>query len=136
MSSFTDATIADMRAHGGKVTEGPLAGRPTLILTTTGAKTCTKRTTPVNYSRDGDRYVIAATKGGAPTHPAWYHNLTAHPRVTIEVDGESFEALARVSDGAERERLWNGHVRLLPNFAEYPGKTSRVIPVVTLERAG
>ncbi len=133
MTDFMTSTISDMRAHGGKITEGPLAGRPTLILTTVGARSGRESVVPVNYSRDGDRYVIAATKGGSPTNPAWYHNLVAHPDVTIEVDGQRFEARAVPTRGEERQRLWDNHVRVLPNFAEYSTKTTRVIPVIALE---
>jgi deazaflavin-dependent oxidoreductase (nitroreductase family) len=125
--------MADMRAHAGKVTEGQLAGYPHLIITTTGRRTGQPRTTVVAYSRDGSRYVIAATAGGAPKNPAWYHNLVAHPKVTIEVDGKIVEATTRQTEGEERERLWANHVATLPYFADYPTRTSRVIPVITLE---
>jgi deazaflavin-dependent oxidoreductase (nitroreductase family) len=133
MPSWTDSMIADMRAHGGKVTQGQLAGYPHLIITTTGARTGSPRTTVLAYSRDASRYIIAATAGGAPTHPSWYHNLLANPKVTIEVDGKTVEAAARRTDGDERARLWNNHVATLPYFADYPNQVSRVIPVVALE---
>jgi deazaflavin-dependent oxidoreductase (nitroreductase family) len=135
MPRWTDAMIADMRAHAGQVTEGQLAGYPHLIITTTGARTGKPRTTVLAYSRDDSRYVIAATAGGAPRHPAWYHNLVANPKVTIEVDGKVFDAMARPAEGDERVRLWQNHVARLPYFADYPSKTSRVIPVIALERA-
>ncbi len=135
MQDYLQAMIADMRAHGGQITQGPLAGRPTLILTSTGAKTGLSRTAVLNYSRDGDAYVVAASKGGAPTNPGWYHNLRAHPSVTVEVNGETFDATARATEEDERTRLWSNHIEVLPNFAEYPSKTSRVIPVLVLERA-
>ena len=133
MPSWTDAMIADMRAHGGKVTQGQLAGYPHLIITTTGARTGTPRTTVLAYSRDDLRYVIAATAGGAPKHPSWFHNLLANPKVTIEVDGTTIEATARPTDGDERTRLWSNHVAALPYFADYPKQVSRVIPVIALE---
>ena len=136
MSNWTDSIIADMRAHAGKVTQGQLAGFPHLIITTTGARTGAPRTTALAYSRDGSRYVIAATAGGAPTHPSWYHNLVAHPEVTVEVDGRSVEATAQPAEGDERARLWELHVATLPYFADYPKKTSRVIPVIALEPIG
>jgi deazaflavin-dependent oxidoreductase (nitroreductase family) len=132
--AWTKALIADMRANGGRPASGPMAGKPLMILATTGAKTGKPWTAIVTYHRDHDRYVIAASKGGAPTHPAWYHNLIAHPDVTVEVDNETFPARATDTTGAERDRLWNDHVKLLPEFGEYPKKTDRTIPIVTLER--
>lgn len=122
--------IEQHRANGGK-TDFPL---PLLLLTTTGAKSGQPRTTPVAYSRDGDRYIIIASKGGAPTHPDWYHNLLAHPLVTVEVGGETFQARATVAEGAEWERLYEQHGAEMPGFLEYRKKTSRHIPVIILER--
>ena len=135
MNDFTQTLITELRSHDGKVTQGPMAGTPLLILTTTGARSGEPRTTVVDYSRDGDSWVVAASKGGAPTNPAWYHNLVAHPRVTVEVDAERFEATARVATGPERDRLWNRHVETIPLFGDYPARTTRVIPMVVLDRA-
>ena len=135
-AAMTDALITDFRAHGGEVTSGPFVGRPVLLLTTTGAQSGQPRLAPVVYSRDGDHFVIMASKGGAPTHPAWYQNLRAHPTVTVEVGGETFEARARVTEGAERDRLFAQHAAHNPNFTDYQRRTTRVIPVVVLERAG
>ena len=135
-AAMTAALIEDFRAHAGKVTRGPFAGRPVLLLTTTGARTGQPRLAPLVYSRDGERYVILASKGGAPTHPAWYRNLVAHPLVTVEVGPETFQARARVTDGAERERLFAQHAADSPAFSDYQRRTSRVIPVVVLERLG
>jgi deazaflavin-dependent oxidoreductase (nitroreductase family) len=135
-AAMTEALIVDHRAHHGQVTSGPFAGRPVLLLTTTGALSGQPRLAPLVFTRDGDHYVILGSKGGAPTHPAWYHNLLANPVVTLEVGGETFTARARVTEGAERERLWAQHVAINPNFAEYQTRTSRVIPVVVLERVG
>jgi deazaflavin-dependent oxidoreductase (nitroreductase family) len=133
-AAMTKALIPDFRANGGQVTSGPFAGRPVLLLTTTGAKSGQRRLAPVVYSRDGDAYVIVASKGGAPTHPAWYHNLLANPVVTVEVGRETFEARARATEGTERDRLFAERVAASPNFAEYQRRTTRVIPVVVLER--
>jgi deazaflavin-dependent oxidoreductase (nitroreductase family) len=132
--SFTKALIADMRAHGGTPSTGPMAGQPLMVLMTTGAKTGEPRTAIVNYHKDGDRWVIAASKGGAPSHPAWYWNLLARPDVTIEVDNDTLRARATDTDGVERDRLWDDHVALLPQFGEYPKKTSRRIPMIVLKR--
>jgi len=135
-AAMTAALITDFRANGGQVTSGPFAGRPVLLLTTTGAKSGQPRLAPLVYSRDGDHYVIVASKGGAPTHPAWYQNLLAHPTVTVEVGEGTFEARARVTEGAERDRLFAQRAADSPNFAEYQRRTTRVIPVVVLKRLG
>ena len=137
MSSFGDFNrnlIADLRAHHGKATSGPFEGKHVLILTTKGAKSGEIRETPLVYTRDGDNYVIVASKGGAPTHPSWYHNLRTHPEVTLEVGDEKFKAHANVMDGEEYERLYLHHANINPGFAEYRTKTTRKIPVIVLER--
>jgi deazaflavin-dependent oxidoreductase (nitroreductase family) len=131
---FNRGLISDLRAHGGKATSGPFMGRDVLILTTKGAKSGEVRENPLVYTRDGDHYVIVASKGGAPTHPSWFHNLVAHPTVTVEVRGEKFKARAHVPEGEEYERLYTHHAEINPNFYEYRQKTSRQIPVVVLER--
>src|SRR5258708_5385175 len=137
MSTFGDFNrnlIEDMRANKGKPTSGPFVGRDVLILTTKGAKSGETRVTPIVYTRDGDRYVIVASKGGAPTNPSWYHNLKAHPHVTVEVDGDKFAAHASVVDEDEYERLYLHHATRNPAFHDYRKKTTRKIPVVLLER--
>lgn len=134
MFDFNNALMADLRAHDGQPSSGPFVGRPLLILGTTGARTGDHRESPLVYSRDGDAYVIIASKGGAPTHPAWYFNILADPRVTIEVDGETFTTKARVTGESERRRLYDQHAAIHPTFAEYETKTTRVIPVIVLER--
>jgi deazaflavin-dependent oxidoreductase (nitroreductase family) len=131
--AFTRMLIDDMRSHGGQVTMGPMAGRPLMVLTTKGAKTGEQRTAIVTYTRDGNRYVIAASKSGAPNHPSWYHNLRANPEVTVEVGGETFKARATVTTGEERDRLWEQHAAQRPEFREYPKKTDRVIPMILLD---
>ena len=133
--AWTRSLIADMREHGGRASSGPLAGKPLAIMTSKGAKTGEPRTAIVTYHKDGDRWAIAASKGGDPKHPQWFHNLEVHPDVTIEVDNETVPVHAIVTDGAERDRLWNDHVAALPEFGEYPKKTDRVIPMILLERA-
>jgi deazaflavin-dependent oxidoreductase (nitroreductase family) len=134
MSDFNRNLIQDLRAHGGEASGGPFKGRDVLVLGTTGAKSGERRETPVVYHRDGDRLVIIASKGGAPTHPAWYHNLHAHPDVSLEVKGEKFQARAHVAEGAEYERLYKQHADINPGFWDYRKRTSRKIPVVVLER--
>jgi len=131
---FNRALIKDLREHGGKATSGPFLGRDLLIVTTKGAKSGEKRENPVVYTRDGDKYVIIASKGGGPTNPSWYHNLVAHPEVTVEVGDEKFKAHARAADDHDYERLYKNHAEYMPQFNDYRKKTSRKIPVVLLER--
>jgi deazaflavin-dependent oxidoreductase (nitroreductase family) len=134
MPSFNETLIADLRAHDGQATSGPFLGRPVLILTTTGAKSGERRESPLAYTRDGDDIVIVASMGGAPRNPAWYHNLVANPRVTVELGGETFQADARVTDPEERRRLYDRHAEVFPGFRDYEAKTSRTIPVIVLTR--
>jgi deazaflavin-dependent oxidoreductase (nitroreductase family) len=135
MSDFNSNLIDQIRAGDGRLTDGPFAGRQVLVLTTTGAKSGEKRETPLVYSRDGDDIVIIASMGGAPSHPAWYHNIVANPRVTIEVDGARIEATAWIAEAAERRRLYDQHAELHESFTEYEAKTGgRVIPVILLRR--
>ena len=126
-------TIEEFRANGGKV-GGMWDGRPLLLLTTTGAKSGQRRTNPVMYLRDGDRLLVFASKGGAPTSPDWYHNLVVHHQVTVEVGNETYEATATVLSGQERDRLYAKQAQLYPQFGEYQAKTTRQIPVIALER--
>ncbi len=133
MRDFNRSLIAEFRAKHGQL-GGQFAGVPVLLLTTVGVRSGTPRTMPLNYTRDGDRYVVLASKAGAPTNPAWYHNLLASPSATVEVGGEQFEVRHRVAEGDERERLFARHAEELPRFADYQRMTSRVIPVVVLER--
>jgi len=126
-------TIEEFRANGGKV-GGFWEGKPLLLLTTTGAKSGQRRTTPMMYLADGNRLLVFASKRGAPTHPDWYHNLVAHPEVTVEVGTETYEASAKVLNGEERDRLYARQAELYPQFGEYQAGTTRKIPVIGLER--
>jgi deazaflavin-dependent oxidoreductase (nitroreductase family) len=134
--AFNQDVIDQFHANNGEISNGMFKGRKLLLLSTTGAKSGRKVTHPLAFTRDGEDYVVIASKGGAPTHPAWYHNLVANPFVTIEVGTERFEAHARVAKGEERERLYAAQAALMPGFAEYQRQTTRQIPVVVLERAG
>lgn len=135
LRKFNDDFIAQARANAGMITSGPLAGAPGILLTITGAKTGRHYLTPLLYTRDGDRYVVAASKGGAPEHPDWYHNLTTNPEVTAEVDGETFAARATEVHGDERDRLYAAHAEQLPAFRKYQDRTERRIPVFVVERS-
>ncbi len=132
-NDWNQAVIAEFRANSGKV-GGQFAGAPLLLLTTTGAKTGRRLTSPLMYNTDGDRLLIFASKAGAPTNPAWYHNLVANPKVTLEVGAETFDATATVVQGGERDRLFARHAAQYPGFAEYQANTTRTIPVIALER--
>ncbi len=118
------------RSAGGE----PLNGRPLVLLTTTGARTGQRRTTPMMGVREGDQLLVIASNAGAPKHPDWYRNLVAHPTVTVEAGPETFEATAVVLEGAERERVWTRIVARYPFFAEHQAKVTRQIPVIALER--
>jgi deazaflavin-dependent oxidoreductase (nitroreductase family) len=132
VTTFEDALIEDMRAHDGKVTSGPLAGHPLLIMTSTGARTGQSRRAILTFSRDGDAYVVAGTSGGAPIDPAWLHNVESNADVQVEIGKSVFGATATIADAEDRDRLWERHVATLPWFADYPAQTGRVIPMVRL----
>jgi deazaflavin-dependent oxidoreductase (nitroreductase family) len=123
--------IEEFRANDGKV-GGRFEGKTLLLLHTKGAKSGQERINPVAYVRDGDRYAIIASKGGAPTNPSWYYNLLANPLVTVEVGTETFQARATVAEEPERTRLYNKMVEIMPGFDEYRRKTTRIIPVIIL----
>ncbi len=128
-NEYNQQLIETFRANNGAMPNGS----PLLLLTTKGAKTGNVRVNPLAYTRDGDRYVIIASKGGYPTNPDWYHNLVADSEVTVEVDSKRFKARAVVVDGEERDRLFNAQAAVMPNFGEYQTKTTRQIPVIVLE---
>lgn len=132
-SDFNLKIIEEFRANGGE-TSGPFKGRPLLLLTTKGAKSDATHTTPLVYTRDGDRYVIIASMGGAPKSPSWFFNVKANPTVTLEVGTEKFEATASIAEVPERSRLYDQQAAMMPAFKDYQEKTTRVIPVVVLER--
>ncbi len=132
-ADFNTSLIADLRANGGRPTSGPFLGRDVLILTTTGAKSGETRETPLVYMKAGENFVVIASKGGAPSHPAWYHNLSANPGVTLEVLGKRFQARARAAVGEEYESLYKSMADRMPAFWDYRKKTTRTIPAVVLE---
>jgi len=134
-NAWEENLIADLRANDGRPSGGPLAGEALLVLYTTGARTGEPRRAILSVTRDGDDYVVAGTAGGRPTNPAWFANLLAHPMVRFEADGMRFEGTATVAEGADRDRLWDAHVAVLPRFAAYPEKTGRLIPMVRLRPA-
>jgi deazaflavin-dependent oxidoreductase (nitroreductase family) len=131
MSNFNKQIIEEFRANDGKV-GGHFEGKTLLILHTIGARTGKERIKPVAYVRDGKKYAVIASKGGAPTNPDWYHNILAHPRLTMEVGTETLQVEAKVAEEPERTRLYNKMVEMLPGFDDYRRKTERVIPVIVL----
>ncbi len=134
-SLYGEDHIRRYRETGGEVGHIWKRGAKTLLLTTTGRKSGEQRTSALIYEADGDRYVIVASKGGAPDHPAWYLNLSAKPEVEVQVKDEVFRARARTAEGEERERLWRLVTQQWPDYDEYVKRTDREIPVVVLERA-
>jgi deazaflavin-dependent oxidoreductase (nitroreductase family) len=111
-------------------------GVPTLILTTLGRRSGKPRRLALIYGSDGDRYVVVASKGGAPQHPEWYLNLLAHPEVLVQVKADRFRAIARSATPEEHARLWPQLASIWPAYNDYQAKTARTIPLVILERVG
>jgi len=130
-ADWTKNLIADIRANG-RPTSGYFKGRPVMVLTTTGRKSGLPRESVVSFSRDGDDYVVVGSKSGEPEDPWWFRNLVEDPVVTVEADGQTFQARATVAEGADRDMLWDRHVAEHPQFAEYPSKTDRIIPIARL----
>ena len=133
MSDWNEGVIAEFRANEGNV-GGYFKGAPMILLHHIGARSGTVRVTPLVYfPQDDATMVIVASKAGAPTNPDWYHNVVAHPEVSIEVGTERLPVRASVAEGAERDRLYAAQAALMPGFAEYERQTTRRIPVVILE---
>jgi deazaflavin-dependent oxidoreductase (nitroreductase family) len=123
--------IDEFRANGGRV-GGNFEGKTLLLLHTLGAKSGQARINPVACIKDGARYAVIASKGGAPTHPDWYYNVVANPLVTVEVGTEKFQAHALIAEEPERTRLYEQMVAMMPGFDDYRRNTTRVIPVIIL----
>jgi len=123
--------IAEFRANGGKV-GGFFEGKSLLLLHSKGAKSGEARINPVACVRDGEKLVVIASKGGAPTNPDWYYNVVSDPTVTVEVGTDKFQARAEVAREPERTRLYDKMAEMMPGFNEYRQKTKRVIPVLVL----
>jgi deazaflavin-dependent oxidoreductase (nitroreductase family) len=133
LSLLGDAHVAKYRETDGAVGY-EWNGATCLLLTTTGRASGTPRTVPLIYAADGDRCIVVASKGGAPDHPHWYRNLAADPAVQVQVKGDRFAATARSVEGAERERCWALATAMWPSYDDYAKRTTRVIPVVVLDR--
>ena len=128
-------------AHAGvyRATRGKLFGRmgksPILLLNTVGRKSGKKRTSPLLYVMDGEDFVIIASKGGAPSHPAWYLNLKGNPEATVEIGDREVRVRAREADSEEKARLWQKMVEMYPTYDDYQKKTEREIPLLVLHPA-
>jgi deazaflavin-dependent oxidoreductase (nitroreductase family) len=131
VNNWNKKVIEEFRASEGRV-GGNFEGKTLLLLHTRGAKSGQERINPAACIKDGQRWVVIASKAGAPTHPDWYYNVVANPQVTVEVGMEKFQALATVAEEPERTRLYNRMIEVMPGFDEYQRKTSRVIPVIIL----
>lgn len=134
-ADFNAQIIKEFRANEGRVA-GPFDGTTLLLLHHIGAKSGASRVNPLAYMADGGRYVIFASKAGAPTNPDWYHNLKAHPDARIEVGTETIDVVASEAAGEERERLFRAQAERSPQFADYQRKTARAIPVIVLTPTG
>jgi deazaflavin-dependent oxidoreductase (nitroreductase family) len=130
-ADFNAEIIEEFHTNEGRV-GGMFEGVPLLLLHHTGAKSGKSRVNPLAYRSDNGRYVVFASKGGAPTNPDWYHNLKAQPNVTIEVGTDTIDVVASEASGEERDRLFRAQVERVPQFDEYEQKTERVIPVIVL----
>jgi deazaflavin-dependent oxidoreductase (nitroreductase family) len=133
MSDWNDKIIEEFRANAGQV-GGNFKGAPLLLLHSTGAKSGAERVSPMMYRQVGDDWAVFASKAGADTNPAWYHNLVANPAARIEVGTDTIEVTARVAGDDEREPIWAAQKAAYPGFAGYERKTSRQIPVIILSR--
>jgi deazaflavin-dependent oxidoreductase (nitroreductase family) len=132
-NAWNSHIIDEFHANKGKV-GGPFEGNTLLLLTTTGAKSGQKRTNPLVYLQEGEHMYIFATKAGAPTNPDWYHNLVAHPTVTVESGTKTFQARAVEIKGEVRDQIYAKQVQRMPGFGDYEQKTARKIPVIELLR--
>ncbi|MFC9424616.1 nitroreductase/quinone reductase family protein [Streptomyces sp. NPDC056987] len=132
--SFNQSVIDEFRANQGKV-GGPFEGGDLLLLTTTGARSGAEHTTPLGYVRDGDLLLVIGSAGGSHRHPAWYHNLLAHPMVRVEIGTQTYGAIAVPAEGERRDLLFERVVRAAPGYADYQAGTDRILPVVVLERS-
>ena len=130
---FGEEHVRRYRETGGKVGHIWREGSTILLLTTTGRTSGEARTTPLIDAEDGDRYVIVASKGGAPEHPGWYRNIEKNPVVELQVNEEVFPARARTASGEEREQLWEMAVKAYHGYEDYRARTDREIPLVVLE---
>ena len=132
-ADWNRAVVEEFRANGGRV-GGQFGGSDMILIHHVGARTGQTRVNPLVFFPDGDRMIIMASKGGAPTHPAWYHNLKANPKITVEVGTETFPVEVTELVGDERDALWARIVERMPGFGDYQRNTTRTIPLLALTR--
>lgn len=130
-ADFNSQIIEEFRANGGRVGR-MFEGTPLLLLHHIGAKSGKSRVNPLAYNADGERFIVFASKAGAPTNPDWYHNLKANPEISVEVGTDTIEVVASEATGEERERLFRAQAERSPQFAQYQENTEREIPVIVL----
>ena len=135
MSDWNDKIIEEFRANEGRV-GGNFAGAPLLLLHSTGAKSGQERVSPMMYRAVAGGWAVFASKAGADSNPAWFHNLKAHPKASVEIGNATIEVTARVTEGAERDRIWVAQKTEYTGFADYERKTTRQIPVIILQPVG
>jgi deazaflavin-dependent oxidoreductase (nitroreductase family) len=134
MSDWNQAIIEEFRANSGRV-GGTFDGKPLLLLHHTGARSGTRRVTPLMYQAVDGGFAVFASAAGADKNPDWFHNLAAHPETEVEIGTDTTPVRARIAAGAEHDRIWTRQKQDWPFFAEYEEKTSReAIPVIVLER--
>ncbi|MEX1218672.1 MAG: nitroreductase/quinone reductase family protein [Acidimicrobiales bacterium] len=133
LNNWNQQIMDEFRSHGGRV-GGQFEGVPMVIVHHAGAKTGTIRHTPLTYLPIGEDLAIFGTKGGSPTNPAWYHNLIANPETVVELGSETISVRVREAKGAERDELFDRQKKAMPPFVDYEAATSRVIPVLVIER--
>lgn len=131
--AFNSGVIKEFRDNGG-VCGGRFEGNPMLLLTMSGAKSGRELTTPLTYHADGDDYIVMASAGGDPKHPAWFFNLVAHPAVVVEIGSERVDARAVRTEGAERARVYQAMTAAMPRFGDYQAAVEREIPIFKLVR--
>ena len=129
---FNEGVVEEFRANGGHV-GGMFKDFPMILVHNKGAKSGQLRISPLVYTKDGDNFVIIASKGGDPKHPDWYHNLVANPETTIEVGTDTVKVKAELTENPERKRLFDAQAAVMPNFKEYEAKAEREIPVFLLK---
>jgi deazaflavin-dependent oxidoreductase (nitroreductase family) len=134
VTDFDRRTVEEFRANGGRA-GGVLAGTPLVLIHHVGARSGLEHVTPLAYLAHGDGIAIAASNGGSPQHPAWYHNLKAHPAITVELGAERFQATAEEQAGPARVELWSRLVARFPDLATFAASTARTIPLFVLRRA-
>jgi len=131
---FGQEHVKRYRETGGEVGHDWIRGAPTLLLTTKGRRSGEDRTTPLIYQQWNGDYLLIASQGGLPRHPAWYLNIQEEPNVEVQIWDDQFKARARTAKPDERPAMWRQMTDVWPDYDDYQERTDREIPVVVLER--